>query len=197
MPTEPPPEPAPSENLPPPLAPARSLPQAARIKPSLAARLILIAVGVLWLGVNGVILTQVKDDAERLLQKKIEEIQRPDKPVEQKSVDNYRDYLTNRLYLVVGGSAAVGIALIVLGVLTKLFPLPCTASALALCVIATGAYSRFSPEMTAPNWAWKILSILALLFAVYSAAASPKTPQAPKGQKKPPQKNRPALFIPR
>ncbi|MBN2579915.1 MAG: hypothetical protein JXB10_13080 [Pirellulales bacterium] len=152
------------------------------------ARWILIATGILWLGINGALFTQIESDAQRLVQEKVAEFEKSGIPYDPDSPAQYQATLTRHFTIVLGGSAALGIALIVFGVFVKFFPVPCTVSGLLLCIIATVAYYRYSPEMTTWNWTWKIFTILALLLAIYAVLASPKA-------QKPPQKR--AIFIPR
>jgi hypothetical protein len=190
------PQPSPSEATPVPAAPAQSLPAAAGKKSLAPARWILIASGLVWLGVNGYMFTEIGSDADRIVQKIIDGFHQQGRDPQPGSDKIHHDRLTRRFTLVIGGSAALGLSLIVLGALIQFFPVLCTVAGLAATLVATVGYWRLSPEMTSTNWAWKFLTILALLFAVYWTAASPKAPQASRVQKKPPQKEPPQQLPP-
>jgi hypothetical protein len=188
MPTETTPEPSPPVNPPASASPPRGLPQASREQQINTAMWILIGVGILWLVINGILFAQSAKNVESIVQSKIDDVHRRGGEADPDSVIQLRAALRRYAYAVIGGSAALGAALILLGVVAKTFPVPCTVLGLLLCIAATAAYRYYTPEMTAWTWFWKILTILALIKAVHSAVTSPK-------DKKPPQKR--AVFIPR
>jgi hypothetical protein len=190
MPEEMIPKPVPPGNVAVAAPASHGLPQAIREKRLHAARWILIAAGILWLGINGVLLLRVEQCVEGRVQSRVEEIRNQGKEAKRNSDEEIQwcAELRQHYFKVFGASAAVGVCLIVLGVGANFFPVLCTLGGLALCLGATAAYWHFVPDMQIESWLWRILSIAALIKAVHSAMTAPPEIKPAK---------RAAVFIPR
>jgi hypothetical protein len=190
MPTEKSPAPVPQAHVAAPASSSPSLLQADREKKLNTARWIMIVSGILWLGINGILLTQKERFVEQRVQSRIEEIRSQGK-MEKRNSEEEIQWCSGlrRVYLkVFGGSAAVGVALIFFGVLVNRLPVPCTLAGLLLCLAATAAYRYCIRDMQIESWIWRIFTIIALIIAVVLAMTAPQEKKSAK---------RAAVFIPR
>ena len=140
-----------------------SLGQAARSKQLNSARIILIIVGLLSLGVNGFFFSQIRTRID----KEVTQLKQQGYEVDQTAIEG--TILENQI--IFGAGAALGVTFIVLGVLVYQFPVPCTILGLVLYVGANIGFGLLNPATIASGIIVKVFVVFGLFKSVQSAFA--------------------------
>jgi hypothetical protein len=75
-------------------------------------------------------------------------------------------------YAVAAGFALMGVVFIVLGVLVRKYPVPCTIAGLALFLLGALIQLAIDPKSLAAGWIIKIIIVVALVKAIQAALAA-------------------------
>ncbi len=145
-----------------------SLSQSARMKQLKSARMILIFVGVVTVALNGFFYTQ----AEEMVDNEIRNLQMQRIPIEG-DVNQIRDQAVKVTRLIHGGTVALGVVFILLGVAVKSFPVPATVLGLVLYLGSIAVFAVINPASLLQGFIlpcdMKIIFIYCLFKAVHSA----------------------------
>ncbi len=145
-----------------------SLSQSARMKQLKSARMILIFVGVITVALNGFFYTQ----AEEMVNNEIRNLQMQRIPIEG-DVNQIRDQAVKVTRLIHGGTVALGVVFILLGVAVKSFPVPATVLGLVLYLGSIAVFAVINPASLLQGFIlpcdMKIIFIYCLFKAVHSA----------------------------
>lgn len=140
-----------------------SLGQAARGKQLNTARAILVIVGIMSLAINGFLFVT----AQSRVDDEISKLQQQGLQIDETLVAGV--VLENQIIHGVG--AAIGIILLVLGILVYQFPVPCTVAGLALYVTANIGFGILDPTSIASGIIIKVFIVIGLFKSVQSALA--------------------------
>lgn len=145
-----------------------SLSQSARMKQLKSARMILIFVGVVTVALNGFLFVQ----AEAMVDNEIRNLQMQRIPIEG-DVNQIRDQAVKVTRLIHGGTVALGVVFILLGVAVKSFPVPATVLGLVLYLGSIAVFAVINPASLLQGFIlpcdMKIIFIYCLFKAVHSA----------------------------
>ena len=145
-----------------------SLSQSARMKQLKSARMILIFVGVVTVALNGFLFVQ----AEAMVDNEIRNLQIQGIVIEG-DVNQIRDQTVKMTRLIHGGTVALGVVFILLGVAVKSFPVPATVLGLVLYLGSIAVFAVINPASLLQGLFlpcdMKIIFIYCLFKAVHSA----------------------------
>lgn len=145
-----------------------SLSQSARMKQLKSARMILIFVGVIMVALNGFFYVQ----AEAMVDNEISNLQMQGIVIEG-DVNQIRDQAIKMRHLIHGGTVALGVVFILLGVAVKSFPVPATVLGLVLYLGSIAVFAVINPASLLQGFIlpcdMKIIFIYCLFKAVHSA----------------------------
>tara|TARA_B100000809_G_scaffold265720_1_gene325445 strand:- start:1552 stop:2181 length:630 start_codon:yes stop_codon:yes gene_type:complete len=145
-----------------------SLSQSARMKQLKSARMILIFVGVVTVALNGFLFVQ----AEAMVDNEIRNLQMQGIVIEG-DVNQIRDQTVKMTRLIHGGTVALGVVFILLGVAVKSFPVPATVLGLVLYLGSIAVFAVINPASLLQGLIlpcdMKIIFIYCLFKAVHSA----------------------------
>jgi hypothetical protein len=150
-----------------------SLAQSARSKNLKNARWILIIIGVLTIIVNGLMLMNVEHEAEDAIKAETKRLG-PGMVVDQEKAREFKETVIRFGYLIYGGTAALGVVFVLLGLVVNAIPVPATVLGLVLYLganIALFALNSDDPAILARGAILKIITVVALIRAVQSAIA--------------------------
>jgi hypothetical protein len=145
-----------------------SLSQSARMKQLKSARMILIFVGVVTVALNGFLFVQ----AETMVENEIRNLQIQGIVIEG-DINQIRDQTVKMTRLIHGGTVALGVVFILLGVAVKSFPVPATVLGLVLYLGSVAVFAVINPASLLQGFIlpcdMKIIFIYCLFKAVHSA----------------------------
>lgn len=141
-----------------------SLSQSARMKQLKSARMILIFVGVVTVALNGFFYTL----AEEMVDNEIRNLQMQGIVIEG-DVNQIRDQAVKITRLIHGGTVALGVVFILLGVAVRSFPVPATVLGLVLYLGSIAVFAAINPASLLQGIILKIFFIVCLFKAVHSA----------------------------
>ena len=145
-----------------------SLSQSARMKQLKSARMILIFVGVVTVALNGFLFVQ----AEAMVDNEIRNLQMQGIVIEG-DVNQIRDQTVKMTRLIHGGTVALGVVFILLGMAVKSFPVPATVLGLVLYLGSIAVFAVINPASLLQGLIlpcdMKIIFIYCLFKAVHSA----------------------------
>ena len=145
-----------------------SLSQSARMKQLKSARMILIFVGVVTVALNGFLFVQ----AEAMVDNEISNLQMQGIVIEG-DVNQIRDQAIKMRHLIHGGTVALGVVFILLGVAVRSFPVPATVLGLVLYLGSIAVFAVINPASLLQGLFlpcdMKIIFIYCLFKAVHSA----------------------------
>jgi predicted RND superfamily exporter protein len=148
-----------------------SLAQSVRTKQLKTARVILFAVGLLTIAVNGYFFTTIEDAVDELIQKELAAAGMAGMVVDQQALAEVRDGLIRTNKLVTGGAIAVGVLYILFGVFIYRLPVPITITSLVLYIGTIAFFGYWNPMTLWQGWLVKILIIVGLFKAIQAAIA--------------------------
>ena len=141
-----------------------SLSQSARMKQLKSARMILIFVGVVTVALNGFFYTL----AEEMVDNEIRNLQMQGIVIEG-DVNQIRDQAVKITRLIHGGTVALGVVFILLGVAVRSFPVPAPVLGLVLYLGSIAVFAAINPASLLQGIILKIFFIVCLFKAVHSA----------------------------
>jgi hypothetical protein len=144
-----------------------SLTQSARFKQLNQARNILVIIGILTMALNAIMWIGAEREVDDALKQQIGPGRVAD-PVQFKAA---REQVLRFVYLIYGGTFALGVLFVVLGFLVKKYPVPATITGLVLYVGATAVFALINPTSIVAGIIIKIIIIVCLVKAIQSALA--------------------------
>jgi hypothetical protein len=144
-----------------------SLTQSARFKQLNQARNILVAIGILTMAVNGFLWFHAEKEVDEALQQQIG----PGRVADPARFQEARKQVLRIVYLIYGGTFALGAVFVVLGLLVKTYPVPTTITGLVLYLGATAVFALLNPASIGAGIIIKIIVIVCLVKAIQSALA--------------------------
>jgi hypothetical protein len=151
-----------------------SLAQSARLKQLNTARVILILVGLLTIGVNLFQYFAVERLVNAQIDKEVNDVRRQGMDVDQAKVEELRASAIGSVKLFAIGLVGVGLVFLVGAALIKLYPVPVTIISLVLYVGCAVIFGVMDPETIAQGILIKILIVVGLVKAVSAALAYQK-----------------------
>jgi hypothetical protein len=151
------------------LAQGRSLAQAVRSKELKQARNILIVIGILTVLANGFFTFRAKAEVDKEIDKQVAEARAKGLQVNQQRVQLVRESALRITYLVHGGTIALGVTFIVLGLMVKSYPVPATILGLVLYLAGSAIFAYIDPMTLAQGIIFKVIVVVSLFASVKSA----------------------------
>ncbi len=147
-----------------------SLAQSARRTSLKQARIILIIIGVFTLGLNLVLFFNAENEVRQALEQEKQKAG-PGVVFDPIKLKEAEEQILNVVKLVYGGTAALGVVFIVLGIAVYAAPVPCTVTGLVLYVAGIAVFAVIDPTNLVRGLIVKILIIVGLVKAVQAAVA--------------------------
>jgi uncharacterized membrane protein len=147
-----------------------SLAQSARRSSLKQARIILIIIGVLTLALNLVLFFNAEKEVRQALEQEKQKAG-PGVVFDPIQLKEAEEQILNVVKLVYGGTAALGVVFIVLGIAVYAAPVPCTVTGLVLYVAGIAVFAVINPANLLSGLVVKIIIIIGLVKAVQAAAA--------------------------
>ena len=150
-----------------------SLAQSAREKELKVARRILLIIGILTAGFNGLLLATVRDQAKQALDAEVRKLP-PGQVADPVRLQQAEDRLVTYNSLFFGALTALGVLFVVFGIIIKMYPVQVTITSLVLYILVNVVVVILEPETLAPNMFAvfvKIAIVAALAKAVQAAIA--------------------------
>ena len=156
-----------------------SLAQSARAKQLRTARNIMIIVGVLTMGFNGLLYSNAHNEVEKVVQKQIKALHDRGLIESQASVAQYRHRITLFCRIIYGSALAVGAVFIGLGIMVYRFPVPATVLGLVLYIGGAAIFGFLSPATLVQVAIFKIIVIVALVKSIHTAISYQRSLEQP------------------
>jgi hypothetical protein len=147
-----------------------SLAQSARTKNLNSARWILIAIGVLTLGLNLFMFFNVTSEADKFIEGERKNLA-PGTVIDPVKAAEAKETIINYGRLIYGGGAALGLVFIVLGIVVYQVPVVATVLGLVLYIGGNLAFAALEPESLARGIIIKVIVIVGLFKAIQTAVA--------------------------
>ena len=152
-----------------------SLAQSARAKQLKTARGIMIVVGILTVGVNGVLFATTRQRVDHAIQEELKGPKARGFIVDQRILEESRQHAIVLNQVISGSATALGVVFVILGIMVYTYPVPVTVLGLVLYIGRAAVFGFIDPTLHwRKAWLIKIIIVVALVKSVQAAIAYQK-----------------------